>query len=107
MSPLTEPKIKPEVSPGPKIDPDPKNEPHPAGRIRYGGIRQFVRICSFSTYFVGCMILYVLSLILASGLLYHLDHVGMLTPLKKSRIHLAQVCLGQGFFLRVSHGCRF
>ncbi|KAI5838899.1 acyltransferase-domain-containing protein [Morchella snyderi] len=32
------------------------NDPHPAGGIQYGGVRQFIRMCSFSAYFIACCI---------------------------------------------------
>ncbi|CAZ86503.1 unnamed protein product [Tuber melanosporum] len=47
-------------------------EQHPAGRARYGGLRQWLRICSFTIYFGGCMLVLHLTQILGL-LLYPFD----------------------------------
>lgn len=46
------------------VSPAKINEPHPAGRVQYGGARQFIRMCSFSAYFTtSCIVIHLTQLI--------------------------------------------
>lgn len=50
----------------PKAVAEAEQELHPAGGVRYGGIRQFIRMCSFAAYFLGCCTVYILNTLLST-----------------------------------------